>query len=91
MDGGRFDTTGGRGKDGTVLVAVFMKEGSQGSMRAAAAEGVPAIGFLLLEVVVVVTVDKKVVGGAEVLKGKLCLSLLMPLLRVPRTQAYSNV
>ena len=82
VDGGSFDTVDGGGKDGTVpvVIAVFTEQGSHGSLRAAGV-GVSSVSILLLVVVVEVTVDKKVVGGAAVLNGK--LSLLVVLFCVP--------
>lgn len=82
-----------------VVVVMLCELRSQGSLQAAADEGVNVVGFLLLVVVVIVTVDKKVVGGAEVLKIKLCLLSLVPPSRVPSKeqlvinlimQIYSN-
>lgn len=77
MDGKVLDADGGRGKE-----VVFIKDGSHGSLYATA-EGVAVISLFLLVVVVMVTVDKKVEGSAEVLKGKFCLLSLVPPSCVP--------
>ena len=82
MDGGPCcDTEGGGGRDGTATVAelIISELGSHGSLQATA-ESIVDVNFLLLVVVAVVTVDNKVEGGAEVLKGKLLvLASRMPM------------
>ena len=82
MDGGPCcDTEGGGGRDGTATVAelIISELGSHGSLQATA-ESIVDVNFLLLVVVAVVTVDNKVEGGVEVLKGKLLvLASRMPM------------
>ena len=89
FDGGTCDAEGGGGRDSTVPVAVLIisELGSQGSLEASA-EGIAVVDFLLLVVVVVVTVDNKVEGSAEVLKGKLLSSLALES-RVPMVTRHT--